>query len=89
MYGAIHENLVLYRNSPRPGHRYRQIVVGELNQFGVLIFEGDVIQPDPKFDATSDQAEVTFHPSLESAMADAKKEYDTSIQSGWIPYAPG
>jgi hypothetical protein len=61
----------------------------ELTQFQVFIVEGDVIQPDPRFAANSDDAEVYAHPNLESAMADAKKEFDTSIQSGWIRYNTG
>ena len=88
MYGEIHANHVLYKTNPQPGNRYRQIVVVELGQFEVRILGGDVIQPDPKFTANSDDAEVYFHSSLVSALADAEKELNASVKSGWIPYSP-
>jgi hypothetical protein len=87
MNGEIHKNLVLYRKHPKPGNAYRQIVVIELSQqFIVHILDGDVIQSDPKFDATSEEAGVFFHSDLQSALDDATKEFDASVKSGWIPY---
>jgi hypothetical protein len=86
MRGDVHEGFVLYKNNPKPGHRYRQIVVVEMDQFEVRILGGDVIQPDPHFSADSQDAEVYFHSSLEAALADARKEFDASVKSGWLPY---
>jgi hypothetical protein len=70
------------------GHRYRQIVVVELEQFQVRVFGGDVIQSDPNFSADSQDAEVYFHPSLKSAVDDAEKEFLASVKAGWVPYDP-
>ncbi len=87
MYGQIHANRVLYKKRPTPGNTYRQIVVVELEQFQVRILGGEVIQPDPHFDATSEDAEVWFFSDLESALDDADKEFKASVESGWIPYS--
>lgn len=88
MYGQIHANHVLYNKNPKPGHKYRQIAVGELQQpqFVVFVFEGDVVQSDPKFDATSQEAGAFFHKDLPSALDDADKEFAASVEAGWIPY---
>jgi hypothetical protein len=86
MYGQVYGNRVLYKMNPEPGHRYRQIVVVELEQFQVRVLGGNVIQPDPHFLADSQDAEVTFHSSLQAAVDDAEKEYKASVESGWIPY---
>jgi hypothetical protein len=67
MYSEVHLNRVLYNARPEPGHRYRQIVVVEKEQFEVRIFEGDVVQRDPKFMANNSDAEMYFHPTLKSA----------------------
>jgi hypothetical protein len=90
MFGQVYDNLVLYKKQPTPGHRFRQIAVVELQdqQFVVHVFEGDVIQSDPKFDAITQDAEAYFHSDLQSAGADAQKEFDKSVESGWAPY-PG
>jgi hypothetical protein len=88
MNGQIHLNCVLYSKKPTPGHKYRQIALLELpQQFVVFFWEGDVIQSDPKFDATNPDAAAFFHPSLESASVDADKEIAASIAAGWIPYS--
>jgi hypothetical protein len=87
MNGEIHVNRVLYKTGPKPGDRYRQIVVVELEQFQVRILEGEVIQPDPQFTAGSDDAEVSFHADLKSALAEADQEFRASVASGWLPYS--
>jgi len=86
MYGQIHANRVLYKKSPTPGNTYRQIVVAELEQFQVRVLGGEVIQPDPRFDATSEDAEIWFFPDLQSALDHADKELKASVAAGWIPY---
>jgi hypothetical protein len=86
MYGQVHANLVLYKRNPKPGHRYRQIIVVELEQFQVRVLGGDVVQADPQFSAESQDAEVYFHSSLQSAVDDAEKEFKGSVEAGWIPY---
>lgn len=86
MKGEIHANLVLYKPSPIPGNRYRQIVVVESDRFEVRILEGEVLRPDPQFAASSEDAEVHFHSDMKSALDDADKEFRSSEKSGWIPY---
>jgi hypothetical protein len=88
MYGHIHDMRVLYDKNPTPGHKFRQIAVAELQQpqFVVFIFEGDVVQSDPKFDATTQDAGAYFHTDLKSALDDAQKEFDASVKAGWTPY---
>ena len=84
MRGDIHENYVLYRTDAQPGHRYRQIVVVDMGQFVVFAFEGDVIRPDPTFEATSDLSGAHFHPTLQDALEDAGAELRESVNAGWI-----
>jgi hypothetical protein len=62
--------------------------VVELEQFQVRILGGDVIQADPQFSADSQDAEVYFHFSLQSAVDDAEKEFQASVKAGWTPYDP-
>jgi hypothetical protein len=88
MYGEVHRNHVLYKNCAQPGHRYRQIAVIEKEQFEVRIFEGDVVQTDPKFIAECSDAEISFHRTLKAALADAEEEYQHSVGAGWSPYSP-
>lgn len=85
MHEEVHLNMVLYRNTSSPGHKYRQIVIVERDQFLLLILGGDVIQTAP-FNATSSDAEVYFHSTLQSAEKDAKEEYEKSKKAGWIPF---
>ncbi len=86
MRGEIHANHVLYREQPLPGHRYRQVVVVEMEQFQVFIFGGDVVQEDPQFFADSLDAEVHFHSNLQPALDDAEAEVQRSLAVGWSPY---
>jgi hypothetical protein len=87
MYGQVHYNRVLYWGRPRQGTQFRQIVVVELEQFQVRILDGEVIQTEPQFTANNPDAIYELHPGLQSALADADKEYSASMQAGWIPYA--
>jgi hypothetical protein len=86
MYSEVHVNRVLYKRNPEPGNRYRQIAVVEKQQFEVRIFQGDVIQTEPKFVAEGSDAEVYFHGTLKDAVDDAEKEFKESVASGWEPY---
>lgn len=86
MYGQVYANHVLYKDRPEPNHRFRQIVVVELEQFQLRILGGDVIQEDPQFSATNPDAELYIHPDLKSALDDADKEVAASVEDGWIPY---
>jgi hypothetical protein len=85
MKGEIHANLLLYKPSPIPGNRFRQIVVVEAERFEVRILEGQVLR-DAQFAANSEDAEVHFHSDMKSALDDAEKEFRSSAKSGWIPY---
>jgi hypothetical protein len=85
MFGHNHAIRVLYRIHPKPGHRYRQLMVWENKQFEVHVFEGEVIRNDLAFVAQSDDAEVYFHPTLEDALDDLEQEYEQSVSAGWVP----
>ncbi len=86
MYSQVHANRVLYRDDPQPGQEFRQIVVVELEQFQVRIFEGTVIQLDPKFLVENPNAEYFLDSTLKEALADAEKEFAQSVADGWKPY---
>ena len=86
MYGEVHANRVLYKKNPEPGHQYRQIAVVELDQFQVRIFEGQVVQTDPKFLVDNPEAEYFLHANLGDALADVEKEFSESIANRWEPY---
>lgn len=88
MYGEVHANRVLYKKNPQPGHEYRQVAVVEIEQFQVRIFEGQVIQTDPRFFADNPDAECYVHANLNDALADVDKEFAESIANGWEPYHP-
>ena len=88
MYAQVHANRVLYKRNPLPGHEYRQIVIVELDQFQVRIFEGHVIRADPDFGVDNPDAEIHLHGDLRGAMADVEKEFTDSVTNGWEPYNP-
>jgi hypothetical protein len=88
MYGEVHANRVFYKPRPSAGSRYKNIAIIEKGQFEVRIFEGDVLQTDPQFIANSSDAEIYFHPNLQSAIADADKESQACKADGWVPYTP-
>jgi hypothetical protein len=69
IYGDNHANRILYTKDPQPEHRYRQMVVTEQEKFVRYILEGEVVQPDPKFVANSEDAEAYFRSNLDSALA--------------------
>ncbi len=86
----MHLNRVLYKMKPFASKAlYRQIVVLEQEQFQVRIFEGRVVQTNPKFIAERSNAEVRIHPTLKEALDDAESEFKQSIASEkWEPYDP-
>ena len=88
MYGQVHANRVLYKDNPQPGHEYRQIVVVELEQFQVRVFEGSVIQTGPQFAVDNPDAEYYFHNILAEALADVEREVAESVGNGWTPHNP-
>jgi hypothetical protein len=87
MYGKVHQNRVFYRMSPQPGHRYRQLVIVELESFYLKMFEGESIQTDPKFIAECSDAKIHMQPDLRAAIADLERECRDAIHEGWLPYA--
>jgi hypothetical protein len=90
MLGEMHLNRVLYKMKPFASKAlYRQIVVLEQEQFQVRIFEGRVVQTNPKFIAERSNAEVRIHPTLKEALDDAESEFKQSIANEkWEPYDP-
>jgi hypothetical protein len=90
MRGEVHLSLVLYKRQP-PGAMpvYRRIAVVEREQFQVRVFEGKVVQTNPKFIAENSDAEVHMHQTLRNAIDDAESEFKGSAESGeWEPYHP-
>lgn len=87
MYGQVHYNRVLYSGRPTQGAQFRQIVVVELERFEVRIFDGEVLQPEPKFSVSNSDAIYQTHPDLESALSDGQREFDASVKAGWTPYS--
>jgi hypothetical protein len=85
MFGHNHVNRVLYRTQPQQGHRYRQLMVWEKEQFEVHMFEGDVIRNDSAFVGQSYDAQIYFHTTLEDALDDVEQEYEKSVSCGWVP----
>jgi hypothetical protein len=90
MLGEVHLNRVLCKIPPfAVKARYRQIAVVEQEQFQVRIFEGRVVQTNPKFIAERSNAEVHIHPTLKEALDDAESLFKQSIASEkWEPYNP-
>ena len=86
MYSQVHGNRVFYKTEPKPGNRYKQIVVVEKEKYELRIFEGEVLQKEPVFDVNNPDAEVYLHDELRTALADARKKSEQSIAEGWIPH---
>jgi hypothetical protein len=87
----VHASHVLYKKQiPGTKPAYRQIaVVEEAGRFETRVFEGEVVQTDPKFIAESFGAEVYTHTTLKEAQTDADSEFNQSVASGeWEPYHP-
>ena len=87
----VHLSRVLYKKQlPRARPVYRQIaVVEEAGRFETRIFEGDIVQTDPKFIAENSHAEVHTHSTIKEALADADKEFNQSVSSReWGAYDP-
>ena len=82
---------VLYTDTPKPGRKYRQIVAGPSDDctfYEVRIFEGEVIQIDPDFNAVGTGSEYYSHVTGEEAEKDADTERDKSLAAGWLLYSP-
>jgi hypothetical protein len=82
---------VLCSGSPSSGQKYRQIVSRPSDDgtfFEVRIFEGEVVQMDPDFNAEGNGAEYYSHDSGAAADKDADEERDRSLAAGWILYSP-
>jgi hypothetical protein len=63
--------------------------VVEQEQFQVRIFEGRVVQTNPKFIAERSNAEVHLYPTLKQALDDAASQFEQSIASEkWEPCNP-
>ena len=90
MLGEVHLNRVLCKIPPFAMKAlYRQIAVVEQEQFQVRIFEGRVVQTNPKVIAERSNAEVHTHPTLKEALDDAESQFKQSIASEkWEPYNP-
>ncbi len=90
MRGEVHLNRVLCKMPPFAMKAlYRQIAVVEQEQFQVRIFEGRVVQTNPKFIAERSNAEVHNHLTLQEALADAESRFEQSIAGEkWEPYNP-
>jgi len=90
MRGEVHLNRVLFKVPPFAMKvLYRQIAVVEQEQFQVRIFDGRVVQTDPKVISEKPNAEVHIHKTLKEALDDAESEFQQGIASErWEPYKP-
>jgi hypothetical protein len=90
MLGELYLNRVLYKMKPFASKAlYRQVAVVEQEQFQVRIFEGRVVQTDPRIIAGKSAAEVHTHATLKEALDDAESEYKKCIATErWEPYNP-
>ncbi len=86
MYTEVHANRVFYKSEPKPGHRYRQLVVVEKEKYELRILEGEVKDVAPVFDVNSLDAEITLHNDLRSALSDLEAQCAEAVKQGWIPY---
>jgi hypothetical protein len=80
---------VLYSSAAIPSRRFRQIVSGASDDgtfYEVRIFEGEMVQMDPDFNAVGNGAEYYTHPTQEAADKDADEERDRSLATGWLVY---
>jgi hypothetical protein len=89
MYGQVHANRVFYRNAPRPGHRYRQIALHELNSFIVIVGDGDVVHEVPQFQVNNPDAEALIFDNLRDALNEVESECRRAEEDGLFPYEPG
>jgi hypothetical protein len=89
MYGQVHANRVFYRNAPVPGHKYRQIALHELNNFIVIVGEGDVVHDVPNFQVNNPDAEAAIFNNLREALTEVENECRRAEQDGLLPYQPG
>ena len=88
MYGQIHANRVFYRDAPVPGHSFRQIALHELDNFIVVVGEGEVIHDVPQFQANNPDAEAYIFHNLRDALNEVENECRRAEQEGWLPYRP-
>jgi hypothetical protein len=89
MYGQVHENRVFYKDVPARGNKFRQIALHELDQFIVIVGEGEVIHDVPRFQAENADAEAHLYGNLKDARDDVEVECRRAEQEGWIRYAGG
>lgn len=85
----IHRHLVLFKRSPDLAtFRFRQILVVEGDKFEVRVFDGEAFQKVPSIGDDVSGMEIQIHPSLESAVLDAEKQFKQSVRSGWRAVDP-
>ena len=83
MFAEIHRHFVLFRGHP---HRFKQIVVVEMERFEVRMIENDSVVLNPVF--TDNDLSALAHPDLNSAVLRAEKEYTLSVREGWRALTP-
>lgn len=86
MYGQVHANYVLYKHRPQVGHRYRQIVIHELESFLVISGEGEVVRDGADFAVNNPDAEAGVYDNLPDAHGEAGAIFERSVAEGWKPY---
>jgi hypothetical protein len=86
---TLHANHVLYKKGAKPPC-YQQIACEELDgQFQVRVFEGTVIQQNPRFIPERNSEKEYLHNDLQEALDDASKKAAESLQTGqWRLYDP-
>jgi hypothetical protein len=86
MYGQVHANRVFYRNAPAPGHKFRQIALHELDNFIVIVGEGEVMHDVPQFQASNPDAEAYIFSNLRDALNEVENECRRAEEEGWVQY---
>jgi hypothetical protein len=85
----IHRHLVLFKRLPDSTTcRFRQILVVERDKFEVRVFDGETFQKVPSVGDDVSGMEIQIHPSLESAVLDAEKQFKQSVRNGWRAVDP-
>ena len=87
MLNQVHYNRALYAAVPKPGSRFKQIVVVEKeDRYEVRVFDGEVLRNDEEFAADNDVAALEINPTLSGARKEAEAILGEALGEGWLVY---
>lgn len=82
----LYKNYTLYNDIPQ--RHYRQITaLFEDDVISVLTNEGTILTTDP-FEREKTGSTAVICADEEEAVAEAKRQYESSVQEGWFDYHP-